>query len=233
MMTKRAKQAIIIMGIILVVFSVIVFVIPFRKGGTFWVAYTSELLAITLQIPVFKLAYDNAKDLNSKILGFPVFRVGYIYLVIQTIASMILFVLGGIFERFPIWVSLTICMIILAVAVICSIAADIAREEIEKIEEVQKIDTEFIKLMRVKSQNLMNENSNKTIAKLLEDLAEKFKYSDPVSSKNTASSETKIDIMLSELEAAVNSNEADKAEIICGKIITLIDNRNNICKLNK
>lgn len=232
-MTKRAKQAIIIMGIILVVFSVIVFVIPFRKGGTFWVAYTSELLAITLQIPVFKLAYDNAKDLNSKILGFPVFRVGYIYLVIQTIASMILFVLGGIFERFPIWVSLTICMIILAVAVICSIAADIAREEIEKIEEVQKIDTEFIKLMRVKSQNLMNENSNKTIAKLLEDLAEKFKYSDPVSSKNTASSETKIDIMLSELEAAVNSNEADKAEIICGKIITLIDNRNNICKLNK
>lgn len=232
-MTKRAKQAIIIIGIILVVFSVAVFVIPFRKGGTFWVAYTSELLVIALQIPVFKLAYDNAKDLNIKILGFPIFRVGYIYLAVQTMASIILFVLGGIFERFPIWVSLTICMIILAAAVICSIAADIAREEIEKIEEVQKIDTEFIKLMRVKSQNLMNENSNKKIAKLLGDLAEKFKYSDPVSSKNTASSETKIDIMFSELEAAVNSNEADKAEIICGKLITLIDNRNNICKLKK
>lgn len=232
-MTKRSKQAIIIMGIILVIFSVAVFVIPFRKGGTFWVAYTSELLAIALQIPVFKLAYDNAKDLNSKILGFPVFRVGYIYLAVQTIASIILFALGGIFEGFPIWVSLIICMIILAAAIICSIAADIAREEVEKIEEAQKIDTEFIKLMRVKSQNLVNENSNDKIAKLLEDVAEKFKYSDPVSNKSTAASETKIDIMFSELEAAVNSNETDKAEIICGKLITLIDSRNNICKLNK
>lgn len=232
-MTKRSKQAIIIMGIILVIFSVAVFVIPFRKGGTFWVAYTSELLAIALQIPVFKLAYDNAKDLNSKILGFPVFRVGYIYLAVQTIASIILFALGGIFEGFPIWVSLIICMIILAAAIICSITADIAREEVEKIEEAQKMDTEFIKLMRVKSKNLVNENSNKVIAELLEDVAEKFKYSDPVSNKSTASSETKIDIMFSELEAAVNSNETDKAEIICGKLITLIDSRNNICKLNK
>lgn len=232
-MTKKNKQAIVAMGIILVVFSVIVFVIPFRKGGTFWVAYTSELLAIALQIPVFKLAYDNAKDLNSKILGFPVFRVGYIYLAVQTVASVILFALGGIFEGFPIWISLIICMTILAAAVICSIAADVAREEVVKIQEAQKVDTEFIKLMRVKSQNLVNENSNERFVKSLENIAEKFKYSDPVSSKGTASSEAKIDIMFSELEMAVNSNEIDKAEIICGKLITLIDSRNNICKLNK
>ena len=232
-MNKRGKQSIIVMGIILVVFSVIVFVIPFRKGGTFWVAYTSELLAIALQIPVFKLAYDNAKDLNSKILGFPVFRVGYIYLAVQTIASIILFALGGIFEGFPIWVSLIVCMIILAAAVICSIAVDVAREEVEKIGQAQKIETEFIKLMRVKSQNLVNENNNKKIIKSLEGIAEKFRYSDPVSSKGIAASETKIDIMFSELEMAVNSNETDKVEIICGKLITLIDSRNNICKLNK
>lgn len=232
-MSKRSKQAIAVMGVILVVFSVAVFVIPFRKGGTFWVAYTSELLAIALQIPVFKLAYNNAKDLKSKILGFPVFRVGYIYLAVQTIASVILFALGGIFEEFPQWISLIICMIILSAAVVCSIAADIAREEVEKIEETQKIDTEFIKLMRVKSQNLANENSNEKTAKLLEDISEKFKYSDPVSSKSTAASETKIDIMFSELEMAVNANEFDAAEIICGKLITLIDSRNNICKLNK
>lgn len=232
-MSKRSKQAIVIMGIILVIFSAAAFVIPFRKGGTFWVAYTAELLAIALQIPVFKLAYDNAKDLKSKVLGFPVFRVGYMYLTVQTVVSIILFALGGAFKYFPIWVSLIVCMIILGAAVICSIAADIAREEIEKIEETQKVDTEFIKLMRVKSQNLVNENSSQKLAKSLENVAEKFKYSDPVSSKGTAAAETKIDIMFSELELAINSNEVDKAEIICGKLITLIDSRNNICKLSK
>ncbi|MGN1480320.1 hypothetical protein [Porcipelethomonas sp.] len=232
-MTKRNKQAIAVIAIVLIVFSIVVFIIPFRKGSTFWIAYTAELLAVALQFPVFKLAYGNAEDLKSKVLGFPVFRVGYIYLTIQTIASIILFVLGGTVKHFPAWISLIVCMVILAAAIICSIATDIARDEVEKIEAVQKKDTEFIKLMRVKSQNLVNENKNEGISAMLDELSEKFRYSDPVSSSATTESETKIDILFGELEATVHSGNESKSKVICEKLNTVIDSRNNICKLNK
>lgn len=232
-MTKRNKQAIAVIAIVLLVFSIAVFIIPFRKGSTFWIAYTAELLAAALQFPVFKLAYGNAEDLKSKVLGFPIFRVGYIYLAVQTIASIVLFTLGGFFKHFPAWISVIICLIILAAAIICSIVTDIARDEVEKIEAIQKKDTEFIKLMRVKSQNLVNENKNESISAMLGELSEKFRYSDPVSSSATAQSETKIDIMFGELEAAVSCGDETKSKVICEKLNAAIDSRNNICKLNK
>ncbi len=37
--TKKVKQTIAILATILIVFTVIVFVISFHKGGTFWIAY--------------------------------------------------------------------------------------------------------------------------------------------------------------------------------------------------
>ncbi|MCD8219639.1 MAG: hypothetical protein LUC50_04655 [Ruminococcus sp.] len=100
--TKRTKQTLAILATILIVFTVIVFVIPFHKGGTFWIAYLAEVVAIAAQIPIFKLAYDNAKDLKSKVLGFPIFQVGYLCLGIQTVASVILFVLSGVIAKFPV-----------------------------------------------------------------------------------------------------------------------------------
>ena len=232
-MNKRSKQAIALISILLIVFSVIVFIIPFRKGITFWIAYTAELLAVALQFPVFKLAYGNSENLKSKVLGFPVFRVGYIYLVAQTITSIFFFIMGGIFKHFPAWLAAVICLIILSVAVICSIATDIARDEVEKIESVQKKDTAFINLMRVKSRNLVSINNNTDIASALERLSEKFRYSDPVSSMATAESESKIDSLFSELEIAVHSENAQKSNAICEKLCVLIDSRNNVCKFNK
>lgn len=232
-MTKKQKQTAIILGIAIVVLTVIVFVIPFHKGGTFWVAYISELLAIALQIPIFKLAYDNADDLKSKVLGFPIFRVGYIYLGVQTIASVILFALGGIFQSFPIWISIVLCMLILAFAIVGSIAADIAREEVTKIEEVQHVDTRFIKEMRIKSQNLVGRTNNTELKKKLESLAEDFKYSDPVSSDAIKDYENKISAKISVLEEYLSADDYERAEKVCVELKQILSDRNAACKLNK
>lgn len=232
-MNKKQKQAAAILLITVIVFSLVVFFIPFRKGAAFWIAYISELLAIALQIPIFKLAYDNADDLKSRVLGFPVFRVGYIYLAVQTIASVILFALGGIFKSFPAWIAVIVCVIILSAAIICSIAADIARDEVVRIETAQHADTSFIKEMRVKSQNILNRTSNASLKKQLETLAESFRFSDPVSSENLKSYEEKIAAKFSVLEEYVSANDIDRATKLCNELKQLLSDRNAACKLNK
>lgn len=107
---------------------------------SFWIAYIAELLAFALQVPIFKLAYDNADDLRSKVLGFPIFRAGYLYLGIQTAVSMIVFILGAFI---PAWITAVLCMTILAEAIICSISADMARNEVVGIETAQAADTKI------------------------------------------------------------------------------------------
>ena len=232
-MNKKQKQAMIMLGIAVIVLTVIVFVIPLHKGSTFWVAYIAELLAIGLQIPVFKLAYDNADGLKSKVLGFPIFRVGYIYLIIQTIASVILFALGGIFESFPVWVSVILCILIVAAAIICSIAADIARDEIVNLEKVQRIETSFIKEMRVKSQNLVSKTNNADLRKKLEAIAEDFRYSDPVSNEAIKPYEDKVSAKFAILEEYILTDDNKRAEKACNELKQILSERNSACKVNK
>ena len=81
---KHINKVLLILGIIAVAFSVFAFLVPFSKDEVFWTAYIFEIIALVIQIPIFKLAFDNANTIKSKFLGFPVFRVGYIYLFTQT-----------------------------------------------------------------------------------------------------------------------------------------------------
>ena len=93
-MSKRRKTLLLVLLVIAVIFSGVAFIISFPKGGVFWIAYIAELIAVGLQIPVFKIAFDEQETMRSKVLGFPVFRVGYLYLGVQTALSLALFALG-------------------------------------------------------------------------------------------------------------------------------------------
>ncbi|MCD7811805.1 MAG: hypothetical protein LUG91_08160 [Ruminococcus sp.] len=229
--TKKVKQTIAILATILIVFTVIVFVIPFHKGGTFWIAYLAELVAIAAQIPIFKLAYDNAKDLKSRVLGFPIFRVGYLYLVIQTVASVILFVLSGVIAKFPVWIAVIVCLVILAFALVGSIATDIAREEVERIETTIAVDTAWMKQMRVRSAQLVTKAKDDTQRKMLEQLAEDFRYSDPVSHADLKAIEGDIEAVFQNLEQILASGGDPAASVEQTK--QLLAQRNTACKLMK
>lgn len=231
-MTKRTKQALVILAVILVVFSIVVFVIPFHKGVTFCVAYIAEIIAIAAQIPIFKIAYDNANDMKSRVLGFPIFRVGYIYLGIQTVVSVILFVLGGIFEKLPAWIALVLCIVIFALALIGSIAADIAREEVEKIEFTTEKQTSVIKQFRTESALLPTLATNPKLKKELEQLADQFQYSDPVSSLELEIIESEIAQDLTELHSAVESGD-DSVEQKIFALEKKLEERNLMCRQSK
>ena len=229
-LNKRQKQLLVILTVAAVVFSVIVFLIPFPKKAVFWIAWLFEMIAFALQIPIFKLAFDNAEELKSKVLGFPVFRVGYLYLGIQTVLSLALFALGFI-PKFPLWLTLVLCILVLAGAIVCSMTADIARDEVQRVEFEQKKDTSAMTSLKSISASLIPLTSAVALQKQLEQLAEDFRYSDPVSSDALTTVETELSSMLNQLQNHLEQNTATSEEITA--LQKKLAQRNALCKANK
>ena len=56
-MTKNTTRGILTLVIVLAVFSVIAFVIPFPKNTVFWIAYLCGVFAILFQLYIFKSSF--------------------------------------------------------------------------------------------------------------------------------------------------------------------------------
>lgn len=229
-MNRSKIKILFVLLIATVVFIAVTFLIPFPKGSVFWLAFFAEIIAIGLQIPFFKVAFENSQELNSKILGFPIFRVGYIYLAIQTILSIILFILGAILE-FPLWAAAVICLLVLAVAIICGISTDIARENIVNIENVQNSDTQFMQSLRTRSEYLSGRTTDIELKEKLDSLAEKIKLSDPISSPQIAEKESQLEREFVILCESISNTSTAMAQ--CQVVVQCLEERNIACRNNK
>ena len=216
--------------VVAVIFSGVAFIIPFPKGGVFWIAYIAELIAVGLQVPVFKIAFDGQEELRSKVLGFPVFRVGYLYLGVQTALSLALFALGFV-EMFPVWLAALLCVIVLGAAVVCSLTADVARDVVQKSETNQKAKVSWMENMRTLSAGLPAMAEDSALKKALADLAEDFRFSDPVSSDATAAAENELESKLREVSGKLTSGSVTPDEV--QTIRKLLAQRNVMCKAGK
>lgn len=78
-MTKNQKRYLAAIAIIFIAFSVIVFVAPLKMNGVFWISYVFSIIAMTIQIYVFKIAFGGGKSVRSKFYGFPIARIGITY----------------------------------------------------------------------------------------------------------------------------------------------------------
>ena len=229
-MSERRKTLLLVLLVVAVIFSGVAFIIPFPKGGVFWIAYIAELIAVGLQVPVFKIAFDGQEELRSKVLGFPVFRVGYLYLGVQTALSLALFALGFV-EMFPVWLAALLCVIVLGVAVVCSLTADVARDVVQKSETNQKAKVSWMENMRTLSAGLPAMAEDSALKKALADLAEDFRFSDPVSSDATAAAENELESKLREVSGKLTSGSVTPDEV--QTIRKLLAQRNVMCKAGK
>lgn len=227
---SKSNKAILILVIVAAMFSVVAFAVPFPKNASFWIAYAAELVAIVLQVPIFKVAFGGAEDLKSKFLGFPIARVGYTYLGIQSVLSISIFALGWI--PIPTWITAVVCMLVLGIMLVCSITADIARQTVQQIEQTTKVDTSLMMSLRTRSAQLVNKTSNPALKKELEKLAENIRFSDPVGSSAIAAEEQKLVSALTMLEGAVANND-ERAIELCRNVQIALDDRNAACKMNK
>ena len=214
-MKKNSVKGYALIGIIFIIITVVSLAIPTSKNAAFWIAYIFTVVALAAQIVLWKRTFGH-KELKSKFLGFPIVHIGIVYLIAQ-VAVLFVFVFA---EKLPAWSALVTCTVIAAMAAIFMIAADVGQTEIEKGEQKVQGKVFYIKNLQVDIEILASAEKDTKIKEQLEQLAEKIRFSDPMSNEQLAPLEERIAIAVESLKSS-----DDKLEII-NQLNKLIDERN-------
>ena len=222
-MKKNKGMAYAVLGIAFVLFNVIAFAVPTAKTATFWIAYAFSVVAFALQIAIWKFAFKGADTLKSKFLGIPLISVGITYLILQIIAF-------AVFMAMPLtasWIAIVVCALIIGISAICLIGTETGREEVGRVEEKVEKKVFYIKSLQVDVEMLASNETDSETKAALTKLAEKIRFSDPMSNDVLADLEAEIAAKIKELKTAEN-----KTEVIT-VLDSLITERNKKAKLLK
>lgn len=220
---KKKVMAYSVLGIVFALFNVLAFVIPTEKTATFWIAYAFSVVAFGLQIGIWNFAFKGAETLKSKFLGIPLISVGARYLVVQVIA----FAVFMAFPFLPSWIPIVICSVILGISAICLIGTETGREEINRVEEKVEKKVFYIKSLQVDVELLAESESDSEIKAELLKLADKIRFSDPMSSDALTEVEETIVNKIEELKTAENKSS------LIATINLLLTERNKKAKILK
>lgn len=222
-MKKNSTKGYVILGILFALVSIVAFAVPTVKTSTFWIAYVFTVAAFAAQIGIWKTALGKEETLKSKFLGFPVVHIGIVYAAIQVIAfAVFMFV-----PTLPAWSAIVVCSVIASVSAVCMISADAGRNEIERVEAKVQKNVFYIRELQADIELLADNESDAAVKTALTQLAEKIRYSDPMSNEQLADLENKISTKVAELKTA-----SSKLEIIT-ELNSLLDERNKKCKILK
>lgn len=222
-MKKNSTKGYAILGTLFVLVSVIAFAVPTMKTATFWIAYVFTVAAFAAQIVIWKTALGKDKALKSKFLGFPVIHIGIAYLIIQ-IAAFAVFMFVPTLSA---WSAIVVCSVIAGISAVCMISAEAGRNEIERVEAKVQTKVFYIRELQADIELLADNESDADVKTALTQLAERIRFSDPMSNVQLADLENKISTKVAELKTA-----SSKLEII-PELNSLLDERNKKCKIIK
>ena len=186
-MKKNSAKGYVILGILFALVSIIAFAVPTAKTATFWIAYVFTAAAFAAQIIIWRTALGK-EALKSKFLGFPIVHIGIVYAIIQVIAfAVFMFV-----PTLPAWSAIVACFVITGVSAVCMISADAGRNEIERVEAKVQKKVFYIRELQADVELLADNETDTASKTALSQLAEKIRFSDPMSNEQLANLENKI-----------------------------------------
>ncbi len=213
--------------LILGVFNILAFVLPFVREGGFWTGYAFATLAIILTACVGLYAFGRP-GMKSKVYGIPLFIMVWPYPIIQVVLSIVEMAIPGI----PIRYEIALNAILFAVFLIGLIVINAGKEEIERLDAKVKQKVFFIKSLQGDVETLQSKTQDAVLKKKLKELSETIRYSDPMSSPQLEAIENKLANKVEELSSGMES-DAKIAVTLCDEIQQLFAERNRKCKLLK
>lgn len=229
-LNEKEKKGVLVLALLFVVYTLIVLAVPFAKGGMFWLTYLFTAAAFGVQAYVFKLSFEKEAGTKSKFYGFPIARVGVLYLAVQIVLGLVFMALAAVA---PVWLALVLYLALLVAAAVGVIATDSIRDEVERQDTQLKKNVATMRALQSKAAALPARCEDATAKAALEKLAEEFRYSDPVSAPTLTDLETDMAATMEELSAAVTDGDNAAVLALCKKISATLAERNRLCKLNK
>ena len=227
---KNEVRGGVLLVVLFVAYTMLTFALPFVKNGVLWLSYLFGVAAIAAQIYVMRCAFVRGEGAKSKFYGFPIAKIGVVYLAAQLVLGLVFMALAAVA---PLWSPLVVYVLLLGAACVGFIAADAMRDEVEKRDAKLKIDVSSMRTLQSKARSLAAQNLENSFVKELETLSDAFRYSDPVSSDATKELEAELFAHLDMLANAAMEDDAHGVVSLCKKTHALLDERNRICKLNK
>lgn len=220
----------IILAAILTVFNVVVFAVPFEKSAVFFLSWFFTLVAIGAQIYVIHTAFYQGEGTKSRFYGWPIARIGTVYLVVQITLGLLFMALGSMVK---LWIPLILYVILLGVSTVGFVATDAMRDEVERQDVKLKKDVSYMRSLQSKAVSLVQLAQEDHVRKALEKFSEDLRFSDPVSNSTLADIEADLTACVDEIYQAVADDDHDNILTLVQKAETALMERNRLCKLNK
>lgn len=226
-MRKRSEIIAVIYAVIIMAEYLLFFLIPFPKGAVAYSELVFNVIALCggYGISWYALKKDNIK---SRVYGFPIFKVGCLYTVIQLIVGWAFTLISFIVE-IPLFVPIVISGIVLLAALLGVVGTGACREVIEAQETQTEKSIERMKNFRLAIRTITENCSNEELKKHLEKLNDDFRYSDPVTSEKLTNIENQLQQEINVLGMLTNES-SELALKKVEEISELLKTRNLKCK---
>ena len=225
-MKKDTMRGVIGLGVLLVLYILVAFLIPFVHTATFWVSFVFTLIAYTVVAAAMHIAFVKNPDAKSRFYGFPIAKIGVIYGAVQLITGLLFMALAAIA---PVWAAVLVYAIALGAAVIGLISAEAVVSEIHVQDAKLKKNVSLMRSLQSKVNQMAAQSENADI----KSLADALRYSDPVSNDAITDAEADLAAAVDELQSAYVDGDSEAAAELCRKASALLAERNRLCKLNK
>jgi len=227
-MKKNTVRFGLLAAILLVLYLLVAFLIPFSKTPVFWLSFGYTLAAFAVAGAAFGIAFFRHPGAKSRFYGFPIAKIGAVYWLVQLIAGLTAMARGS---WIPVWLTVLVYTVLLGAAAIGLIAADAVADEIHT--QDAKLKQNVTVMRTLQSQVSQLDCTDPEAAAAVKKFAEELRYSDPVSSPVLSDAERDLSAAIAELQSAVVDDDSDAIKQLCRKATTLLTERNRLCKLYK
>jgi len=231
-MKKNSARWWVVWAIVLVVYNVIAFAIPFPKNPVFFVSWVFTLIAIAAQIYVIRTSFYHEEGARSKFYGFPIAKIGTLYLAVQMVLGLAFMALGLVVSV-PVWISLVLYVVLLGAAAVGLISTEATRDEIMWQDEKLKKNVSCMRTLQSKAMAMVPLAKDASVRTALEKFAEDIRFSDPVSNTALDAIETDLSACIDDLQQAVLDNDREAVLLLEKRAEMLLAERNRLCKLEK
>ena len=229
-MKKNNVRLAIVIAVLMVIFHLLVFTIPFEHNNVFWLSYGFTLDAFVIAVVALIIAFRSGSNIKSKFYGFPIARVGIVYLLVQLVLCFLFMALS---EYLIMWVGVLVYAIALGIAVIGLVAMDSVRDHVQQQNIRLQADVASMRSAQSKINQMVMQCDNSQATRHLKKLSDELRYSDPVSGPALREIETELSAVIDDLQQALVEDDVAGIEMLCKKTRSILSERNRLCKLNK
>ena len=237
-MKKTFRFYLIAWAILFVIFNVVVIVLPkettvagvtFTKfGGLSWITLILFELCFIGHLICTWIALRQNK-LSGTFYRLPLIRLSYACIIVTTVIGCVMMAIPNL----PSWIPLIAALIIMALYAVAVVKAAAAAHIVEHIDETVRTDTAFIRNLTAEANTLVTRAKSEKVRAACKKIAEAVRYSDPMSSGALADVENRIHAEFNAFSDAVLSDNADAVNASADTLLSLIAERNQICKAGK